>query len=62
MSVLEPGTLKPVTDTVAPGGATTLASALAVIGVPGGVVTATGGATSSVAAQHRMVKERVSGS
>jgi hypothetical protein len=51
--VLEPGTLKPVMEVVVVAGAITSTSALLVTGVPGGVVIATGGATSGVAAQKR---------
>ena len=51
--MLEPGTLKPVTAAVVPGGATTLASALPMMGVPGGVVMASGGTTSGVAAKRK---------
>lgn len=52
MRELQPGTMKPVTEAVVPAGATTAASALLVMAVPGGVVTAMGGATSGVAAQR----------
>ena len=48
--MLEPGTLKPVTEAVVPGGTVTSSSMVPVAGTPGVVVSMTGEATNGEAA------------
>lgn len=63
MGVLEPGSVKPVTETVVPLGATPLSSTLPVAGVPALVesVTADGSSSGVAAVEHRVHSARIRG-